>query len=82
MPARRPHLGGLAATMITCSELDPLRDEALDYATRLMAADVPTELHVVPGTCHGYDSLLPDWDVSEQLFALQGKALQRAFRSA
>jgi acetyl esterase len=31
------------------------------------------------GTCHGFDSLLPDWEVTEQLFALQGRALQRAF---
>jgi acetyl esterase len=79
VPARQPDLAGLGATMITCSELDPLRDEALHYAVRLMAAAVPTELHVIPGTCHGFDSLLPDWRVSQQLFALQGAALKRAF---
>ncbi|CAN5695974.1 alpha/beta hydrolase [soil metagenome] len=79
VPARQTDLTGLAATMITCSELDPLRDEALAYALRLLAVAVPTELHVAPGTCHGYDSLLPDWEVSQQLFALQGAALHRAF---
>jgi acetyl esterase/lipase len=78
-PARHEDLTGLAAALVTCSELDPLRDEAIDYALRLMRAGVATELHVYPGTCHGFDSLLPDWDVSQGLFALQGAALRRAF---
>ena len=77
-PARVTELAGVASTLITCSELDPLRDEALDYALRLMWAGVATELHVFPGTCHGFDSFLPDWDVSRQLFDLQGSSLRRA----
>lgn len=77
-PAARTALTGLPPAFISCSELDPLRDEALEYAWRLLAAGVPTELHVVPGTCHGFDSLLPDWEVSRRLFALQGEALRRA----
>ncbi|MEN3321858.1 MAG: acetyl esterase, partial [Mycobacterium sp.] len=59
VPARADELTGVASTLITCSELDPLRDEAIDYALRLMWAGVTTELHVFPGTCHGFDSLLP-----------------------
>ena len=70
------------ATLITCSELDPLRDEAVDYARRLMAAGVPTELHVFPGTCHGFDALCPDWEMSQQLYEMQGAALRRAFARA
>ena len=73
---------GLPTAFITCSEIDPLRDEALDYALRLLRDGVATELHVFAGTCHGFDSLLPDWEVSEQLFALQGRALRRAFHGA
>jgi acetyl esterase/lipase len=79
VPARREELAGLAAALVTCSELDPLRDEGVDYALRLMRAGVATELHVYPGTCHGFDSLLPEWHVSQELFALQAKALRRAF---
>ncbi|CDP83388.1 MULTISPECIES: alpha/beta hydrolase [Mycolicibacterium] len=78
VPARSATLAGVAPALITCSELDPLRDEALDYARRLLDEDVATELHLFPGTCHGFDSLLPDWEVSQQLFALQGAALRRA----
>jgi acetyl esterase len=78
VPARADELSGIASTLITCSELDPLRDEAVDYALRLMWAGVATELHVFPGTCHGFDSLLPEWDTSQRLFDLQGAALRRA----
>ncbi|MGV0870859.1 alpha/beta hydrolase [Mycolicibacterium sp. XJ879] len=77
-PARADELSGMPPAFISCSDLDPLRDEAIDYATRLLRAGVATELHVFAGTCHGFDSLLPDWEVSEQLFALQGAALRRA----
>jgi acetyl esterase len=79
VPARADELTGVASTLITCSELDPLRDEAVDYALRLMWAGVTTELHLFPGTCHGFDSLLPEWEISQRLFELQGAALRRAF---
>ena len=78
VPARAADLTGVAPAFISCSELDPLRDEAVDYALRLMWAGVPTELHVVPGTCHGFDSLVPDCEISRQMFDLQGAALRRA----
>ncbi|MGV0850995.1 alpha/beta hydrolase [Mycolicibacterium phlei] len=78
VPARSHELADAPPTFISCSELDPLRDEALDFAVRLLYAGVPTELHMFAGTCHGFDSLLPDWEVSTQLFELQGAALRRA----
>lgn len=77
VPARRNQLDGLAPALITCAEIDPFRDEAIDYARRLLQAGVSTELHVFPRACHGFDSLLPDWAVSERLFDLQGAALRR-----
>ncbi|BBY79128.1 alpha/beta hydrolase [Mycolicibacterium pulveris] len=77
-PARATELSAAPRALVTCSELDPLRDEAIAYATRLMRAGVSTDLHVYGGTCHGFDSLVPQWEVSEQLFALQGAALGRA----
>jgi acetyl esterase/lipase len=79
IPARTVEVSSLPTTLITCSELDPLRDEGIDYARRLMAGGVTTELHVFAGTCHGFDSLLPEWEVSERLFDIQGAALRRAF---
>lgn len=78
-PGRTEELSDLAPALITCAELDPLRDEAVDYALRLMWAAVPVELHVYPGTCHGFDSFAPDAQVSRDLLALQANALRRAF---
>ena len=80
-PARATELAGLPSTLITCSELDPLRDEAVEYARRLMSAGVATELHVFPGTCHGFDAFVPDWEMTQQLFDIQGAALRRALHA-
>jgi acetyl esterase len=82
VPARRTQLRGLPPALITCAEIDPFRDEAVDYALQLLRAGVSTELHVFARTCHGFDSLLPDWAVSKRLFALQGRALRRAWCGA
>lgn len=41
-PLRAPDLTGSAPAVIVAAEADPLRDEALEYATRLIAAGVPT----------------------------------------
>ena len=79
VPARRTRLGGLPPALITCAEIDPFRDEAVDYALRLLRAGVSAGLHVFARTCHGFDSLLPDSAISERLFALQGHTLRSAF---
>ncbi|MCV7090608.1 alpha/beta hydrolase [Mycobacterium interjectum] len=81
VPARRGEFGRLPPALITCAEIDPFRDEAVDYALQLLRAGVSAELHVFPGACHGFDSLLPDWSDSQLLFALQGQALARTFGS-
>ena len=59
-PARATDLSGLAPAAITTAEFDPLRDEAIEYAQRLMQAGIPTELHVVPGAIHAFDGLARD----------------------
>jgi acetyl esterase len=52
-PARMADLAGLPPAYITTMELDPLRDEGIGYATRLLEAGVSVELHSFPGTFHG-----------------------------
>lgn len=78
VPARRQEFAGLAPALITCAEIDPFRDEAIDYALRLLRAGVSAELHVFARACHGFDSLLPEWPGSQRLFALQGDVLSSA----
>jgi acetyl esterase len=79
VPAHRANLEGLPPTYVSCSEIDPCRDEAIDYANRLLHAYVHTELHVVAATFNGYDSTVPDWVVAQESRALHAQSLRRAF---
>jgi acetyl esterase len=58
-PARATDLSGLPPAYILTCGLDPLRDEALDYARRLIEAEVPVEMRHVPGAWHFFEAYAP-----------------------
>ena len=51
-------LAGMPPHAISVNELDPLRDEGLDYYRNLVRAGVPAYSRTVNGTCHAGDLLL------------------------
>ncbi len=51
-------LAGMPPHVISVNELDPLRDEGLQYYRRLVHAGVPAVGRLVAGTCHGGDLLM------------------------
>ena len=48
-------LAGLPPHVISVNQLDPLRDEGLAYARKLLEAGVPVVSRTVNGTCHAGD---------------------------
>ena len=58
-PSRAADLSGLPPAFVQTNGLDPLRDEGIQYALRLLAAGVSVELCNVPGAYHGAPPLNP-----------------------
>ena len=52
-PGRCEDLRGLPPAYLAVAEADPLRDDGIDYALRLLAAGVPVDLHLYAGSAHG-----------------------------
>jgi acetyl esterase/lipase len=65
-PARAGDLSGLPPTYIDVGDLDLFRNEDIAYATRLLDASVPTELHLHPGCPHAFEGLAPGAEVSQR----------------
>ena len=79
VPARTTDLSGLPPAWIGVGSIDLLAAEDIAYAQRLIAADVMTELLVVPGACHGFDIIGTEGTAIVQEFtASKIRALRRA----
>lgn len=78
-PARAESFKGLPPAYLLACGLDPLRDEAVEYAMKLLAERIAVELHVVPNVPHAFDLARPAAARSRQVLAEMQEALRRAF---
>ena len=74
--ARAEDLSGLPPAYIAVGELDLFLDEDIEFAQRLLAAGVPTELHVYPKAYHGSDLLAATTETSQRWIADRDEAPQ------
>ena len=81
-PARAADLAGLPPAFVAVGSADLFRDETIAYASRLLEAGVPAELHVYPGAPHGFETIVPAAEVSRRCDAELTGALRRALYPA
>ncbi len=77
--SRATDLAGLPPAYIDAGAMEVFRDPVIDYAARLLAAGVQTELHIWPGACHGFDLFAPNAAISRMAVAARRGALRRAW---
>jgi 3-phenylpropionate/cinnamic acid dioxygenase small subunit len=81
-PARAVDLAGLPPAFVAVGGADLFRDESVAYASRLLQAGVPAELHVYAGAPHGFEVIVPSAEVSRRCDAEILAALRRALHPA
>jgi acetyl esterase len=79
-PARCDDLSELPPAYVSTMEFDPLRDEGLLYAMRLLQAGVPTEIHSFPGTFHASNGLAPQAAISQRETSERRVVLRKALK--
>lgn len=66
-PARVTDPSGLPPIYTFVGELEPFRDEVIEYASKLAKAGVPTELHMYPGCFHACERMEPNAKISKKI---------------
>jgi acetyl esterase len=72
-------LSGLPPAFVTAYQVDPTRDEGLDYARRLIQAGVPTELHHYPAAFH-MAHMIAGTTIGARMIADRVEAIRRMLR--
>jgi len=78
-PSRAEDLTGLPPAYTCVGQLDPFRDETIDYVARLARAGVDVEFHLYPGGYHAFEHIVPDAEISRRAKNDYMNALARAF---
>ncbi|MDF1520125.1 MAG: alpha/beta hydrolase [Brevefilum sp.] len=65
-PARAEDFRDLPPTATFVGDLEPFRDETIEYVENLRKADVPVEFKIFKGCYHGFEQICPNANVSKQ----------------
>lgn len=65
-PHRAQDLSGLPQTMLITGELDLFVKENIDYANRLLQAEVPCSLQLFRGAFHGFNNMAAESSMAKQ----------------
>lgn len=79
-PIRADNLAGLPPMYTCVGQLDPFRDETLEYVQRLAQAGVDVEFQLYPGGYHAFEHAVPDAKISIRAKDGYVQALARALR--
>ncbi len=79
--SRAEDVSGQPPTYIGVGTPDLFREEDIAYARRLIAADVPTELHVYTDGFHGFDAFAPESDAAQRFTAEYTRLPRRALHA-
>jgi acetyl esterase len=77
--ATAKQLRGLAPAFVITAALDPLRDEGQEYAKKLKAAGVRTDVKNYPGVTHEFFGMAAVVDTAKHAQSDAGAALRKAF---
>lgn len=80
-PSRADDLTGLPPMYTCVGQLDPFRDETIQYVARLAQAGVDVEFHLYPGGYHAFEHVVPEAEISRRTKAGYVDALFRAFEA-
>ena len=76
-PAMAKDVSNSPKTFMIVGTLDLFVNEDIDYANKLVQAGIETELHVIPGIVHAYESLIPNSPQALEFVRLRNNAIQK-----
>jgi acetyl esterase/lipase len=82
VPARTADLSGLPPAFVGVGAIDLFVEEDMEYARRLVEANVPAELIVVPGAFHGFDFMAVGTPVANDFRHARLESLRSAFAAS
>jgi acetyl esterase/lipase len=65
-PALNTDYSGFPPTISFVGELEPFRDEVIQYMENIKEYDIPTKFQIFPKAYHGFESVVPEANISKK----------------